>query len=169
MNIRHLVRGLITATLLITVAVPSTARASDNGVLGILVGGAAGGYIGSNIGKGKGQLAATAVGALLGAALGNELGENSYRAKPVRTVYAPPSPPQVVYRAQPPRRQQIVYVTPPRAPQRQIVVHTHKVVVKQVRGKAGNPRKWSHGKSERRRQQLAQACYEHPRRCASAF
>mgnify|MGYP000335892667 CR=1 FL=1 len=169
MNLRPLLSGVITAILLISAVASSKAEASDKGVLGILVGGAAGGYIGSNIGKGKGQLAATAAGALLGAAIGNELGESSYRRAPAQPVYHALPQAQPVYRTEPRPRQRVVYVSTPHSPQQKIVVHKHRVVVKQVRTKADKRRGRMGNRSEWRRQQLAQACYDHPRRCASAF
>jgi len=170
-RIRNLLFSMIAATVLITGVGSSKAQASDNGVLGLLIGGAAGGYIGSNVGKGRGQLAATAVGALLGAAIGNEMGESRYRAQPARTVYNPPPRRQTVYvgRSYEPPRRQRVYAARTYEPPRHVVVHKHKVIVKHVYVPAEKQRNRKHWKRNDRRQQRADACDNHPRRCARGF
>ena len=73
-------------------------------------------------------------------------------------------------------RYEPVYAAP-RTAKRKVVVHRHKVIVKHVyvdrnhggkrhmkRNKRSNKRAW-----EKRRRELAQTCYEHPRRCSKAF
>ena len=148
------------------------AQANDGQLFGAVIGGATGGYLGSNIGSGKGQLAATAAGTLLGAVIGSNMataGDYEPYGTRYRVHYPKPQP-------------KPVYVAP--KPKRKVVVHKHHIVVKHVypdgyrghgkaygksykkRMKAEKHRKW---KREKYRRKLAQACYDHPRRCSKAF
>ena len=178
MKIKKLVFGIIAATALFAGFGNTKAQANDNAVLGILIGGATGGFIGSNVGKGKGQLAATAAGALLGAAIGNEWSKNTYRTKTYKTVYNPnPRYEPVAYPTYEPAYDpyyEPAYVPTPKKRADKVIVHKHKVTVKHVYVKPNKSRKqWSHNKNrrkfEKRRRELAQACYDRPRRCAKAF
>jgi len=173
MKLKNIVLSAIAATLIVVGMGNSKAEASENGILGIIIGGATGGFIGSNIGKGKGQLAATAAGVFLGAAIGNEMGKNTYRHNTVynpQNVYEPPARPRYrpVYNPEP------VYTPERHRHRNKVVVHKHKVVVKHIyvdqnkRSKKFN-KKHYRKKQEKRRRALAQACYENPRRCAQAF
>ena len=83
--------------------------ASDQEVIGTLIGAAVGGFLGSNVGKGKGQLAATAVGTLLGAGIGNTMATSDRQI--INTVYNPQ--PRVVYEPRPQPRERVVYVERP--------------------------------------------------------
>ncbi len=170
MKFKNLCLSMISALLITVSTAPS--QASDNGVLGIIIGGAAGGFLGSNIGKGRGQLAATAVGALIGAAIGNEVAENTARSSRYKAVYKPAA--RAPY--------DVVDVRPYKMPKKfrnknkrhgksnKVIVYKHKVVVvkhlyvsDRSQGRSGRKR------FEKRRRQLAHACYDQPRRCAQAF
>ncbi len=87
--------------------------ASDQEVIGTLIGAAVGGFLGSNVGKGKGQLAATAVGTLLGAGIGNTMANSDRQI--INTVYNPQPKyePRVVYEPRPQPRQRVIYVERP--------------------------------------------------------
>jgi len=166
--IKNIFLSIVAASLLIVGMGNSKAQASDNGVLGIIIGGATGGFIGSHIGNGRGQLAATAAGALLGAAIGNQWGENTYRTWQYKTVYNPIPRSRYAPVYQPPHEPSYY---PAYAPKRnehrgRVVVHKHKVIVKHV---YVNQKKHNRTKRKMRRRDRSEACYYHPRRCAQAF
>lgn len=136
------------------------AKANDSEIFGAVIGAATGGFLGSNIGSGKGQLAATAAGTLIGAMIGSSMAQ-ARDYEPYGTRY------QVHYPEPRP-----VYVAPP--PRHRLVVR-ERVIVKHVYPGANRYGSNKRIKAARRhereqfRRRLAEACYDHPRRCAQAF
>jgi len=144
---------------------PGNAKAGDNGLFGAAIGAAGGGFLGSHIGSGDGRLAATAAGTLIGAVIGASMAQAG--------DYEPYGDHYRIVEPRPQPRPQVRYMPP--TPPRKVVVHKRQVIVKHVYpdgyGKAGwNPGKgWKKKRREQERRRLTQACYDHPRRCASAF
>jgi len=103
------------------------------------------------------------------------MGENTYRARRVNTVYKPTSRPrfepvyQPNYKPNYAPRYKPAYATRSRGQADKVVVHKHKVIVKHVYVNQSKKHAKKRKKFEKRRQQLAQACYDNPRRCADAF
>jgi uncharacterized protein YcfJ len=58
---------------------------SNNGTLGLVIGGVAGGIIGNQVGNGSGRDAATVIGTVIGAGVGNRIGEDQ-RTQQTRNV-----------------------------------------------------------------------------------
>lgn len=86
-----------------------TSRIHDNGVAGVLVGGAAGALLGNNLAHGGGRAGGTLLGAAAGAAVGSNIARSTTKVHcrgPHEGGYS--APPPVVYAAPAP-----VYIAPP--------------------------------------------------------
>jgi len=161
MKLRKMLFSAVAVVLLSIGVGQSEADASENGIIGIILGGASGGYIGSHIGGGQGRLVATAAGTLIGAAIGNEMGENTYRTQ--RDVYTPSTYPrrQSVYRPRYERPYPPVYTPQRHARPDRVVVHKHKVIVKHVYVSAKDHRYNDNRRRNWKRERRDRDDYEH--------